>query len=112
MRNSSNKGKNISLYIQALNEAEKKDFETADNVDGIDDEINLMRIKIKFMLMKEPENVRLIMHAANIVAKMIKERYAMDKGQSKGLTSIVRSLVKDVGLASGAEIVSKKLRND
>jgi hypothetical protein len=108
----SKKDKKISLYAQALSAAEKLDFETAGNVDGIDDEIKLMRIKIKAILIKEPQNIKLLMQAAKIVANMVEEKYNMDKGQNKGLINAVKNLVKDVGLQVGVAMINKKLGND
>jgi hypothetical protein len=107
-----NKKHRVSLYAQALKEAEKLDFETADNVDGIDDEIKLLRVKIKTMLMNDPENVKLIMQAANMVARLVKERYNMDKGQKKGLKNAIKNLIKDVGLPVGVAMINKKLGNE
>ncbi len=39
-----------SLYTKVLDEAEKLDFELASGVNGIDDEIALLRVKIKSIL--------------------------------------------------------------
>ena len=56
------------FYSKVLDEAEKLDFETASDVDGIDNEITLLRVKIKSVLEKDPENIKLIMQATNILA--------------------------------------------
>jgi|WetSurMetagenome_2_1015567.scaffolds.fasta_scaffold131743_2 hypothetical protein len=108
----SNKDKKTSLYVEALQAAEKLDFEAEDNVDSIDDEIKLMRIKIKSLLMNEKQDIKLIMQATKIVAKLVEERYNMSKGQNKGLTGAIKNLIKDVGLPVGVAMINKKLGND
>ena len=41
------------FYTKVLDDAEKLDFETAAGADGIDDEITLLRVKIKTILRKK-----------------------------------------------------------
>jgi hypothetical protein len=53
-------------YSRALDEAEKLDFEIAAGVEGIDDEIALLRVKIKSLMEKDPENIKLILRATNM----------------------------------------------
>ena len=45
-------GQGINFYARVLDEAEQLDFETAAGIDGIDDEITLLRMKIKSILEK------------------------------------------------------------
>ena len=47
------------FYSKVLNEAEQLDLELVSGVEGIDDEIALLRVKIKSILEKDPENIRL-----------------------------------------------------
>jgi len=63
------------FYSKVLDEAEQLDFELATSVDGIDDEIALLRVKIKSLLERDPENIKLIMEATNTLARLIRTRY-------------------------------------
>ena len=63
------------FYSKVLDEAERLDFELAAGVEGIDDEIALLRVKIKSLLSHDRENVRLIMQATNTLARLVKTRY-------------------------------------
>ena len=49
------------FYSKVLDEAERLDFELATGVDGLDEEIALLRVKIKSLLERDPENIKLIM---------------------------------------------------
>ena len=63
------------FYSKVLDEAEQLDFELATGVEGIDDEIALLRVKIKSILKNDPENINLIMQATNALARLVKTRY-------------------------------------
>ena len=53
------------FYSKVLDEAEKLDFERATGIEGIKDEIALLRVKIKSLLAHDPENIKLVMQATN-----------------------------------------------
>lgn len=101
---SNQKSKKPDLYSQVLDEAEQLDFELAVGVNGIDDEIALLRVKIKSILSHDPENIKLIMQATNILARLIKTRYNITKEQKKGLKEAIGNVLKDVALPLGIGI--------
>jgi hypothetical protein len=92
------------FYSKVLDEAEQIDFELASGVEGIDDEIALLRVKIKSILEKDPENVRLIMQATNALARLVKTRYNITKEQKKGLKEAIGNVLRDVALPLGIGI--------
>ena len=98
------KSRKPSLYSLALDEAEQIDFELAAGVNGIDDEIALLRVKIKSILSSDPDNVKLIMQATNTLARLIKTRYNITKEQKKGLKEAIGNVLKDVALPLGIGI--------
>jgi len=89
------------FYSKVLDEAEQLDFELASGVNGIDDEIALLRVKIKSILEKDPENVKLIMQATNTLAGLVKTRYKITKEQRKGLKEAIGNVLRDVALPLG-----------
>jgi len=92
------------FYSKVLDEAEQLDFELATGVEGIDDEIALLRVKIKSILEKDPENIRLIMQATNTLAGLVKTRYNIAKEQRKGLKEAIGNVLRDVALPLGIAI--------
>jgi len=92
------------FYSKVLDEAEQLDFELASGVEGIDDEIALLRVKIKSILSNEPENVKLIMQATNTLAGLVKTRYNITKDQKKGLKEAIGNVLRDVALPLGIGI--------
>ena len=93
-----------SFYSKVLDEAEKLDFELASGVEGIDDEIALLRVKIKSLLENDPENIRLIMQVTNALERLVRTRYNITKEQRKGLKEAIGNVLRDVALPLGIGI--------
>ncbi len=94
------------FYSKVLDEAEQLDFEQATSVEGIDEEIALLRVKIKSVVAHEPENIKLIMQATNALARLIRTRYNISKEDKKGLKEAIANVLKDVALPLGISIGS------
>lgn len=94
------------FYSRVLDEAEKLDFELATGVEGIDDEIALLRVKIKSLLAHDPENIKLIMQATNTLERLIRTRYNISKKDRKGLKEAIGNVLRDVALPLGIGIGS------
>jgi len=92
------------FYSKVLDEVERLDFELATSVDGIDDEIALLRVKIKSLLAHDPENIKLIMQATNTLARLVRTRYNISKEDKKGLKEAIGNVLRDVALPLGIGI--------
>ncbi len=92
------------FYSKVLDEAERLDFKLATDVEGIDDEIALLRVKIKSLLERDPENFKLIMQATSILARLVKTRYNISKEDKKGLKEAIGNVLRDVALPLGIGI--------
>ena len=89
------------FYSKVLDEAERLDFELATGVEGIDDEIALMRVKIKSILAHDPDNVKLIMQVTNTLARLIRTKYNISKEDKKGLKEAIGNVFRDIALPLG-----------
>ena len=92
------------FYSRVLDEAEQLDFELASGVEGIDDEIALLRVKIKSILEKDPENISLIMQATSALERLVKTRFNITKEQRKGLKEAIGNVLRDVAIPLGIGI--------
>jgi len=92
------------FYSKVLDEAEQLDLELATGVEGINDEIALLRVKIKSLLERDPENIKLIMQATNTLVGLVKTSYKMTKEQRKGLKEAIGNVLRDVALPLGIGI--------
>jgi len=93
------------FYSKVLDEAEQLDFELVSGVDGFDDEIALLRVKIKSLLENDPENIRLLMQATNTLANLVKAKYNITKEQKKGLKEAIGNVLKDIAIPLGIKVV-------
>ncbi len=92
------------FYSKVLDEAEKLDFEYATGVEGIDDEIALLRVKIKSLIAHDPNNIKLIMQATNTLARLVRTRYNISKKDKKGLKEAIGNVLRDIALPLGISI--------
>ena len=89
------------FYSKALDEAELLDFEIAQGIEGIDDEIALLRMKIKSLLENDPENMKLIMEATNTLARLVTTRYRITADQKKALAGAIGSVLQGLAIPLG-----------
>jgi len=92
------------FYSRVLDEAEQLDFELATGIEGIDDEIALLRVKIKSLLERDPDNLKLIMQATNALARLLRTRYNISKNDKKGLKEAIANVLRDVAIPLGVGI--------
>jgi hypothetical protein len=98
------------FYSKVLNEAEQLDFELVAGVNGFDDEIALLRVKIKSLLENDPENIKLLMAATTTLANLVKTKYKISKEQKQGLKEAIENVLKDIAIPLGlgiGQMVSK-----
>jgi hypothetical protein len=94
------------FYSRVLDADEQLDFEQATGVDGIDDEIALLRTKIKSVLRHDPENIELIMKALTTLGGLVRTKYNIGKDDKLGLKEAISNVLKDVALPLGISIGS------
>jgi hypothetical protein len=93
------------FYSNVLDEAEQLDFELASGVEGIDDEIALLRVKIKSLLENDPENIKLLIRAANTLANLVKTKYNISKEQKQGLKEAIGNVLRDIAIPLGIKVI-------
>jgi hypothetical protein len=97
--------KKQGFYSKVLDQAEQMDFELASGVEGFDDEIALLRVKIKSLLENDPENVRLILQATNTLTRLVKAKYNITKEQRKGLKEAIGNVLRDIAIPLGIKVI-------
>ena len=99
------------FYSWALDEAEKLELEEACQVEGIDEEIALLRVKLRELLQERPERIDLHLEAANVIARLVKTRYQITKEQEKSLKEAIQKVLTEVavplGVGLGVKMVNK-----
>jgi hypothetical protein len=99
------KGKKQGFYAKVMDEAEQLDFELAGGVEGFDDEIALLRVKIKSLLESDPENIKLILQAANTLVRLVKAKYNITGEQKQGLKEAIGNVLRDIAIPLGIKVI-------
>ena len=103
-----------SFYDQLFDAAEKIDFDRACGMDGIDEEIALIRLEIvKVVGGGDIANLRALVQATNALERLIRTRYAISRDQRKSLREAVGVVLRDVllplGINLGTGFLGKKI---
>jgi hypothetical protein len=93
------------FYSKVLDETEQVQFQAARDIQGIDEEIALLRVKIQSILEHDPENVNLIMRATGILARLIRTKYELDAGQSRGLKEAIGNVMREIAIPLGVKVI-------
>jgi hypothetical protein len=92
------------FYGWALNEAQKLELEEASHIEGIDEEIALLRLKFRELLEEQPERIDLHFEAANIIARLVKTRYQITREQKKSLKEAIQKVLTEVAVPLGVGV--------
>jgi hypothetical protein len=92
------------FYSRALDEAEKLELEEASHIEGIDEEIALLRVKLRELVEEQPERTDLHFEAANIIARLVRTRYQITKEQKKSLKEAIQKVLTEVAVPLGVGI--------
>ena len=85
------------FYSRVLDEAQKLQLNEAREVEGIDEEIALFRVKLPTHMDEHPQRIDLQMLAATTITRMVRTKFHISAGQKKSLKdAITRVLTKIV----------------
>jgi hypothetical protein len=93
------------FYSRALDEADKLEIEELTQVVGIDDEIALLRWKLRELIENAPDRIDLHLQAASTVARLVRTRYQISKEQKKSLKEAIAKVLTDVAVPLGIGVV-------
>lgn len=102
---STTKGKGPGFYGQALDEAEKLELEQARGVDGIDEEIAILRVKLRELIVEEPQRFELHLKMANAIARLVVTRYNITREQKKSLKEAITRVLSEIAIPLGIKSI-------
>ena len=102
------------FYSKVLGETERFDFENANGMEGIDEEIALLRTEIKKAISGgEERNLLLLVKASGALEKLIRARYQISIEHRKGLKEAINKVIQDVlvpmGVTIGSAVITKRI---
>ena len=95
------------FYSQALSEAERMWLEEAKNIEGIDEEIAVLRIKLRELIERDPDRIDLHFKAANVIARLVRTRYSITREQKKSLKEAVANVLTEIAIPLGVKTLIK-----
>lgn len=63
------------FYRRALNEAEQAAFDDALRVEGLDEEVALLRLRLRTALEERPEDIALMLRGVDLLTRAVAARY-------------------------------------
>ena len=95
------------FYSEILNDAEKALLEDAASLEGLDEEIAILRVKLREIIVKHPENLQLAFEAANTLTRLIRTRYNITREQKKSLKEAITKVITEIAVPLGVKILFK-----
>ena len=86
-----------SFYAQALSEAEQALLPEAREIEGLDEEIALLRVKLTQALAEHPNNMPLMLRAVDLLVKAVAAKYRLSKKSQENLAEAIDSVLKEIG---------------
>jgi len=92
-------------YSRIFNKAERADYYSAGDVQGIDEEIALIRHVIKTVAsFKDDKHILVLVRAANVLNKLVRTRQKIQYARYDELKTAVSNVVRDVLIPMGVNI--------
>ena len=93
--------KKHAFYSRCLDEQQRRQYTRAVDIEGLDAEIALLRVKIQSLIVSDPENIRLISQAFNSLARMIMTKSNIKKTDTFDFSAAMRNALQDIPLPPG-----------
>jgi len=85
------------FYRTALSEAEK--WERARQMEGLDEEVALLRVRLKEALEERPQDMQLIAKGVDLLVKAVAARYRLSPKAQRELSDSIAGVVRGIGTA-------------
>ncbi len=106
-RKNTQKSKGQGFYAQALSEAEKLVLEEARTIEGLDEEIAILRVKLRKLIQSDPDKFDLHLKVTNTIARLVGIRYDISKEQKKSLREAITKVLTEIAIPLGVKILVK-----
>jgi hypothetical protein len=85
------------FYAAALSEAERLLLPEAKGIEGLDEEIALLRVRLHTAIRQHPENLPLLIKGVELLVKAVAARYRLSKRAEADLYQSVLGVLKGIG---------------
>ena len=102
-RGGSDARKARDFYTRALGEAEKNLLPQARELEGLDEEIALLRVKLIQALREKPQDLELLLKGVGMLVRAVSTRYRLSKNAEEDLYQSVLGVLRGIGDALSPE---------
>ena len=85
------------FYADALSEAERDDLPVALAIEGVDQEIALLRLRLRRAIEEHPEDLAVMFKGIDLLAKTVATRYRLSKRAERDLADSLANVVRGLG---------------
>jgi hypothetical protein len=85
------------FYARALGEAEKTLLPQARELEGLDEEIALLRVKLIQALREKPQDLELLLKGVGMLVRAVSTRYRLSKKAEEDLYQSVLGVLRGIG---------------
>jgi len=69
----------------------------AREIEGLDEEIALLRVKLASALEEQPDNMPLMLRAVDLLVKTVAAKYRLSKKSQENLAEAIDGVLKEIG---------------
>ena len=95
------------FYLPTLDDVATLKLEEARGMQGLDEEIAMLRLELRELLQNRPGEVGLHLRAATVLANLVKVRYAVSKEEKKGLKDAIIKVLTELAVPLGVKAFIK-----
>jgi hypothetical protein len=89
------------FYSRVLDETQQLHLDQALEVEGLDEEIGILRVKLLSLIENHPDRIDLQVVTANTIARLIRTRYNVSKDQHRPLKQAITKVLTDIAVPLG-----------
>ncbi len=82
---------------QALSEAEREELGEAQEIEGLDDEIALLRVRLKRAVEERPADLQLLVRGIDLLVKAVAARYRLSPKARRDLAENLAATLNSLG---------------
>jgi hypothetical protein len=98
------------FYGDGLETAGREALEKARAVEGLDDEIALIRLKLKELTASDPGRLDLFLKSADTIARLVSARHRMTGRQKQSLREAITKVLTEIAIPIGGAATKAILR--
>jgi hypothetical protein len=95
------------FYGPVLDESAELMLEDANGVEGLDQEIAVLRLTLRDIIGESPQDINLHLKTANTLARLVKVRYSISKEHKKNLKEAITKVITELAIPLGVKAFIK-----